>query len=136
MFHVCLAISRRTCLSVPGGAEPPGKIYIYLSIYLQGLRPLGPPPTEVILKISARYDLSLLEHFRGNHAAARQWVQRVVELAKPRLSHATLNVRVQLQLVDELSHVPQRIRAGAAAMIQMKALLEAEFGGLFCQWPG
>ena len=68
-------------------------------------------PNGVVLKTRIRYDDTLLRHFNDDRTLTRQWLSRVVEMAKPRLAHSSLNTKIQIELVGEMEHVHEDIQA-------------------------
>merc|ERR1719369_2618588 len=71
---------------------------------------LGPIPSTVVLKTDVKYDNSLLEHFDNSHEKTRDWVKKVIELAKPKFSHDSLTIKVTLEVV-EISHFNETLEA-------------------------
>jgi len=71
---------------------------------------LGPIPSTVVLKTDVKYDNSLLEHFDNSHEKTRDWVDKVVELAKSKFSHDSLTIRVTLEVL-EISHYNETLEA-------------------------
>ena len=55
-------------------------------------------PSQVILKTYITYDNTLLRKLGGSHTLTKQWLIRVVEMARPRLAHISLDTAVKLQL--------------------------------------
>jgi hypothetical protein len=51
-------------------------------------------PNGALLKTSIRYDNTLLNRFGGSHTKTKQWINSVVELAKPRMSHVAIHLQV------------------------------------------
>jgi len=70
----------------------------------------GPLPRRVITKTDIKYDNSLLGHFRGSHSKTKQWISRVVELAKPRMAHNSLTMPITLQ-VGQMDHTNANLKA-------------------------
>merc|ERR1719369_2493517 len=73
---------------------------------------LGPIPSTVIVKTDVKYDNSLLEHFDNSHKKTRDWLDKVVELAKSRFSHDSLTIKVTLEVV-EISHFNETLEASS-----------------------
>lgn len=67
-------------------------------------------PKAVNLKTIIWYDQSLLKKFNGDHYKTKLWISRVVELAKPRLAHHSLKVRINL-LVEDIKESKLRLKA-------------------------
>ena len=70
----------------------------------------GPLPSHVVLKTDIKYDNSLLEHFGNSHEKTEDWINSVVELAKPRMLHDSLSIRVVLE-IGEVSHIDETLKA-------------------------
>ena len=51
----------------------------------------SPMPGQVVLETYLRYDNTLLGKFGGSHTSTKQWLSRVVEMARPRLVHNSLD---------------------------------------------
>jgi len=71
----------------------------------------GPLPRAAVLETSIKYDNSLLNQFGGKHRDTKNWISRVVELAKPRLSHSSLDITISLKVVGELEYVDDNLAA-------------------------
>ena len=56
-------------------------------------------PKSVEYKIRLVYDLRLFQYFNYDHRAAKEWVEQVVELTRPRF--AALNIPFRLQVIGE-----------------------------------
>ena len=69
----------------------------------------GPLPKSVTLEIHLRYDIGLLAQFSNSANQVKQWLSKVVELAKPKL--ALLDVKVLLKVVGRVDLYNDRIRA-------------------------
>jgi len=72
----------------------------------------GPLPRSVTLEIYLRYDNSLLGQFSNSATQVKQWLSKVVELAKPKL--ALLDVKVHLKVVGSVDYYSKDIRASDA----------------------
>ena len=72
----------------------------------------GPLPKSVTLEIYLRYDNSLLAQFSNSATQVKQWLSKVVELAKPKL--ALLDVKILLKVVGRVDHYNKNIRASDA----------------------
>jgi len=72
----------------------------------------GPLPRSVTLEIYLRYDKSLLGRFSNSATQVKQWLSKVVELAKPKL--ALLDVKVHLKVVGSVDFYNKDIRASDA----------------------
>jgi len=70
----------------------------------------GPLPSRVVLKTNIKYDNSLLEHFGYSHKKTKDWINKVVDLARPKMSHYSLSIRVVLE-IGEISHIDETLRA-------------------------
>ena len=75
-------------------------------------------PEAVILKTSIRYDTSLLQKFGGSHTGTKQWINRVLELTKPRLS--LLNIAIQLKVVGNMEHHNEVIKADSNTINRLR----------------
>merc|ERR1719369_221627 len=80
---------------------------------------LGPIPSTVVLKTDVKYDNSLLEHFDNSHEKTRDWVDKVVQLAKSKFSHDSLTIKVTLEVV-EISHFNETIEASDANITHLQ----------------
>ena len=69
----------------------------------------GPLPQAVTLEISLRYDNSLLREFGNNPTRVKQWLSKVVELAKPKMM--LIDLRVHLKVVGTVERFNKDIRA-------------------------
>ena len=72
----------------------------------------GPLPKSVTLEIYLRYDNSLLAVFSDSATQVKQWLSKVVELAKPKL--ALLDVKILLKVAGRVDHYNKNIRASEA----------------------
>ena len=70
----------------------------------------GPFPSKVVLKTNIKYDNSLLGHFGYSHTRTKYWIDSVVQLAKPRMFHGSLSIRVVLE-IGEVSHIDETLKA-------------------------
>merc|ERR1719369_1022419 len=80
---------------------------------------IGPIPSTVILKTDVKYDNSLLEHFDNSHEKTRDWVEKVVKLAKPKFSHDSLTIKVTLEVV-EISHFNETLEASYETLYHLQ----------------
>merc|ERR1719250_452419 len=67
-------------------------------------------PSRVLLKTNIKYDNSLLEHFDNSHKKTEDWINAVVQFAKPRMFHKSLSIRVLLE-IGEVSHIDETLKA-------------------------
>lgn len=67
-------------------------------------------PSKVALKTNIKYDNSLLEHFQYSHLKTKDWINRVVSHANARMSHASLNLKVDIK-IKEVDHIDENIKA-------------------------
>merc|ERR1712106_8666 len=72
----------------------------------------GPLPTKVVLETDIKYDNSLLGHFDGSHTKTMEWIRRVVELAKPSMSHSSLAMPITLK-TGRIDHTDVTIKASS-----------------------
>ena len=79
----------------------------------------SPMPGLVVLETYLRYDNTLLGKFGGSHTSTKQWLSRVVEMAKPRLVHSSLDTGLQLQLTGEMKHHNENIQADEATIYRL-----------------
>jgi len=70
----------------------------------------GPLPSTVVLKTDIKYDNSLLEHFGYSHEITKDWINDVVQLAKPMMSHNTLSIKVGIE-IGEVTHIDETLEA-------------------------
>jgi len=70
----------------------------------------GPLPSEVVLKTNIIYDNSLLEHFDNSHEKTQDWIDAVVQLAKTKMFHDSLTIKVVLE-IGEVSHIDETLEA-------------------------
>ena len=70
----------------------------------------GPLPKMVKLETTLYYDKSLLDKFDGDKRKAKQWLSRVIELAKTRFAEPSLKVKIKL-IVKIARYIPQRLKA-------------------------
>merc|ERR1739838_13189 len=73
----------------------------------------GPLPTKVVLETDIKYDNSLLEYFQGSHWLTVRWIRQVVELAKPRMSHSSLEMPITLRTPVRIDHTDVTIKASS-----------------------
>lgn len=78
-------------------------------------------PSRVVLKTRIRYDNTLLRHFSWSRDLTRQWLSRMVEMAKPRLALSSLNTKIQLQLLGEMEQFHGDIQADQRTLDAIKA---------------
>ena len=64
-------------------------------------------PKSVEYKIRLVYDLRLFQYFNYDHSAAKEWVEQVVELTRPRL--AALDIPVKLRVIGEPQFVKESV---------------------------
>ena len=76
-------------------------------------------PGKVVLETYLRYDNTLLGKFGGFHTSTKQWLSRVVEMAKPRLLHSSLDTGLQLQLIGEMKHHNEDIQADVTTIYRL-----------------
>ena len=76
-------------------------------------------PSQVILKTYITYDNTLLRKLGGSHTSTKQWLSRVVEMARPRLAHTSLDTAVKLQLLGEISHLNEDIQADQSTIYRL-----------------
>jgi hypothetical protein len=79
----------------------------------------SPMPGQVVLDTYLRYDNTLLAKFGGSHTSTKQWLSRVVEMAKPRLLHSSLDTSLQLQLIGEMKHHNEDIQADVTTIYRL-----------------
>jgi len=70
----------------------------------------GPIPSTVVLKTNIKYDNSLLQHFGYSHKKTKDWINRVVQLTKPMMSHNSLSIKVALEM-REVTHIDETLKA-------------------------
>jgi len=70
----------------------------------------GPLPSTVSLKTNIKYDNSLLEHFGYSHERTKNWLNQVVQLAKPMMRHNSLTIKVALE-IGEVTHIEETLKA-------------------------
>jgi len=91
--------------STPDYIDPPADPFEW------GVSPWsGPLPSTVALKTNIKYDNSLLEHFDYSHEKTKNWLNVVVQLAKPMMSHNSLSIKVTLE-IGEITHIDETIEA-------------------------
>ena len=76
----------------------------------------GPLPQSVTLPIALRYDNSLLRDFNNDHSKAKQWLDRVVQLAKPKMK--LIDITVHLKVIG-VEHYNKDIGAADDQWIQI-----------------
>ena len=87
----------------------------------------GALPHLVEYVTEVKYDQSMLDHFQGSHARARDWVTRVLALAQPKLQAPTLVIKVKLKWDGEgedwegIGYLDERI--GGAGLAGAKKIL-------------
>jgi len=67
-------------------------------------------PSRVTLKTDIKYDNSLLKHFGYSHEKTKEFLNRVVSLAKVWMSHESIVMKVDIK-VGEVDHIDETIRA-------------------------
>jgi len=70
----------------------------------------GTLPSRAALKTNLKYDNSLLEHFQNSHAKTKEFLNQVVALARVRLSHASIIMKVDIK-IGEVDHLNEYIKA-------------------------
>ena len=60
----------------------------------------GPLPQSLTLPIALRYDNSLLRDFNNDHSKTKQWLSRVVQLAKPKMKLIDITVHLKVTGVE------------------------------------
>ena len=78
------------------------------------------------METSIRYDNSLLRQFGGSHTATKVWIVSVVELAKPRLSHESLNVEIHINVVGNIHHQNEEIKADSTTIQGLKSRIKTK----------
>ena len=76
----------------------------------------GPLPQSLTLPIALRYDNSLLRDFNNDHSKAKQWLDRVVQLAKPKMK--LIDITVHLKVIG-VEHYNKDIGAADDQWIQI-----------------
>merc|ERR1712106_135360 len=71
----------------------------------------GPLPKKVLLETDIKYDNSLLGHFEGSDTKTKEWISRVVDLAKPSMSHNSLAMPIFLK-TRKIDHTDHSLKAG------------------------
>jgi len=71
----------------------------------------GSLPQRVLLETDIKYDNSLLGHFDGSDTKTKEWISRVVELSKPRMSHKSLAMPIFLK-TGKIDHMDRSLKAG------------------------
>ena len=80
-------------------------------------------PSRVLLKTNIKYDNSLLEHFDNSHKKTEDWINAVVQFAKPRMFHKSLTIRVVLE-IGEVSHINETLKATREKLHYLRDKLE------------
>lgn len=93
---------------------------------------LGPIPSTVVLKTNIKYDNSLLEHFDNSHEKTADWINGVVELAKPKLSHNSLTIKVVLE-IGEVSHIDETLEASEDRIYDLAQKRQRTLTSYFCK---
>jgi len=77
---------------------------------LQGSIPpfTGELPSKVVLKTDIKYDNSLLEHFKYSHKKTKQWLDAVVNHARPRMAFKSLIMKVDIK-IGAVDHIDETI---------------------------
>ena len=76
-------------------------------------------PEMVEFKTKLWYDDQLLKKFSGDHHRTKSWIAIVFSLAKLRLNHPTLEMKVDLVLDEEIKHVKGRKIKGDIPSLKM-----------------
>ena len=92
----------------------------------------GPLPSQVILKTNVKYDNSLLGHFQNSHQKTKDWINRVIGLAKPRMSHNSLSIRIDLQ-IDGVDHIDETLKANRENIRYLKDKRVPSLTSYFCK---
>ena len=71
----------------------------------------GPLPQLVTLDIDLKYDRSLLNYFNGDRDKVREFITRVIHLARPHLRHHSLGVMVDLNFVGDIELLEATVKA-------------------------
>jgi len=67
-------------------------------------------PESVTLQTSIIYDKTLLNLFDGSHQETKDWINEVVGLAIPLLSHSSLDIKIDLKVTGEVKHLNEDLR--------------------------
>ena len=93
----------------------------------------GPLPSKVFLRTNIKYDNSLLEHFDNSHKKTKDWINKVFELTKPRLSHKqSLGLIVDLK-IGEIEHIDVKIKANKDDIEYLKDEGYQSLTSFFCK---
>jgi len=97
-------------------------------------------PKKVVLETKIKYDKSLLRQFRGSHTKAKQWIDRVIELTRPRMTLHTLKMGVEIKLVGNIEYEDISIKADSPSIQYLgynkrPKSMESWFAADICQ-PG
>ena len=121
-------IGRNDILEVP----PSGQDY---EMNIQNNEPL---PARVILETGIVYDNSLLEKFNGSHIRTQQWINKVIELARPKLNLPSLTVKISLKIVGKMEYHSASISATSEYIYQLRTQNSdpTKFLSFFCLGSG
>merc|ERR1719153_583399 len=92
----------------------------------------GEMPSKVFLRTNIGYDNSLLKHFRNSHKKTKDWINKVVELTKPRLAHKSLGMVVDLK-IGEVGHIDETIEASEKDIEFLKDKRYRSLTSFFCK---
>ena len=70
----------------------------------------GALPPSIEVEVAVRYDHSLLAYFKGDKTVTKDWLTKVLNLAKPRLADPSLKVQINLKL-DSMDFVHEYVHA-------------------------
>ena len=79
----------------------------------------GPLPAKVSLKTAIKYDISLKENFGNSDSQTKDWINRVVELTKPRMMDSSINLPIEIK-VGKVDFLNRRIKADGASIRSLR----------------
>jgi len=91
-----------------------------------------PLPSRVVLRTNIKYDNSLLAHFGYSHRKTKAWIDRVVQLTKPKMYDYTLSIRVALE-IGEISHTDETLKATEENMYHLHLKNHNVLTSYFCK---
>ena len=92
----------------------------------------GPLPDSVILTTDISYDQTLLEHFSNSQQKTKEWLDRVIELTKPKMSHDSLEMPVILK-VGKIDSIDEEIKANQENIYNLQAKQLSSLTSFFCK---
>lgn len=105
--------------------EPPAETGAVAAVFS------GTLPQAVTLRTVLWYDRSLLGKFGNNHDSTKQWLSRMVELAKPRLAEPSLQIKVNI-VIERASYISRTMKADYSNIRALARYNVGKINSYFC----